>query len=1079
MYKNYFNIDELFLSDIKKKYIFEKKYYAIELKYSSKVTHDVMSYGVQGGKYVTNFETLRYLALNPERNIVERNVFNKETNNYEKVIGPLCFVEYKTKYYKLVFDFDYKYEKYPEIYAGFEGLQDEITFYINNKTIETLKETLNKPDIHYITSIKKNSIGYHIYYPNIIVDKILHKYIYDTTLTKIKTDKKYPDALIKQIFDDCIGANGIRLWYYKNNDDYYFPIQNKSTFKFPEEPYKHFHLCILNTDYDIYRFDLFIDENIIYNNSVSINTKLKEKDIKKGVIKHELEYIEDFKVLDLGDKKQLFLDLSKIISISRVDSRSEWISAIIQFRNHGIDVKEAIEFSKRSKKYDEKSLKTIYDLYNLKTKSNKTISIGTMIYWAKEDNAIETNKIFAKYYLSLKLNINNIDDILLSFTKTKPNFSEISQYISKIAIEHFKTEILKDTNCLLIKSPTGTGKTTAIMVLLDYYLNNENNTSVLSIVTRRSMSACHLSTFTNEKYKSKFKFYSYLDESIESLDYFISSLENLIRVDDKYDIIILDEINSLVNYFYSSTLNNKRLLCIRKLLILINKAKLVIGLDANITDMVFVLLNQLNKKIYYYENKYQNKKDIPLNIYYSKKYNKELNVMTFCEKYIIDKYIKKKKSIMILSDSKETTDLLKQIFIKYNCDDDYYRVFNKEEGTLEDMKNINKIGFNKCLIASPKWCYGLDVTIDYDEIFVIYSYTSGLQSMGALEMIQQISRARNTKCVNLLCIDPNAKYAFNQYVSYEENQKLQEKYINGYSKIHGDLCKKYDIVNEMGCTMIDVNGKIKFNNDSFMTQIHYLKTWYDQLFHRNKVDIIKLISKDYGYKITEFDYNPDYAFIKSLKNDMKLKKEEIIEVSKKIFLCEKVDDKYKHYIDNLREQVTMREKYLKNINDNDLLCELVSDHTKFVNFINRKYLNLSKSEFEKKSIEVANNDILHMIKDNDIINKINVCFWFEELLKINRLDIEKIQVEDLDNIKKIFHENTERFYCLFKNNECKNKTIKSIKHKIDSIINVNYLQKFIAECYNCIVEDVISINLKKRKKENCNFYFYEFKKEIS
>ena len=172
----------------------------------------------------------------------------------------------------------------------------------------------------------------------------------------------------------------------------------------------------------------------------------------------------------------------------------------------------------------------------------------------------------------------------------------------------------------------------------------------------------------------------------------------------------------------------------------------------------------------------------------------------------------------------------------------------------------------------------------------------------------------------------------------------------------------------------------------------------------------------------------------------------------------------------------MREKYLKNINDNDLLCELVSDHTKFVNFINRKYLNLSKSEFEKKSIEVANNDILHMIKDNDIINKINVCFWFEELLKINRLDIEKIQVEDLDNIKKIFHENTERFYCLFKNNNCKNKIIKSIKHKIDSIINVNYLQKFIAECYNNVVSDIISITKKRNRINSQNeFMIYNFK----
>lgn len=1074
MYKNYFNIDELFLSDIKKKYIFDKRYYAIELKYSSKVRHDVMSYSSQGGKYITNFESLRYLALNPEKNIIERSAYNNKTESYENVIAPLCFVEYKTKYYRLVFDFDFKYDKYSEIYQGFIGLHDEITFYINGKIIETLKETLNKPDIHYITSIKKKSIGYHIYYPNIIVDKYLHEYILKITTEKIKADKKYPDELIKQIFDISVKGNGVRLWYYRNNDDFYFPIQEKSTYKFPEEPYKHFHLCILNTDYDNYKFDLLIEEDKIYNNAVIINTKQKEKDVKKGVVKDELEYIEDFKILDLGDKKDLFLGLSKIIDISRVDSRSEWISAIFLFKNYGIDIKEAIEFSKRSKKYDDKALKSINDIYNLKVKSTKSISIGTLIYWAKQDNATETNKLFSKYYLSLKLNVNSIDDILLSFTKTKPNFSEVSQHISKTAIEQFKTEILNGINCLIIKSPTNTGKTTAIMVLLDYYLNKETNTTVLSIVTRRSMSACHLSSFNDEKYNSRFKFYSYLDESIESLDYFISSLENLIRVDDKYDVVILDEVNSLINYFYSSTLNNKRLICIRKLLELINKAKIVIAVDANITDMVFVLFNQLNKSIYYYENKYQNKKDIPLNIFYSKKYNKELNILSFCEKYIVNKYIKKSKSTLILTDSKETTEILKQIFIKHNSKEDYYRVFNREEGTLQDMIDINKVGVNRCLIASPRWCYGLDLLIDYEEIFVMYSYTSGLQSMGTLEMIQQISRARNTKCVNLLCLDPNAKYAFNQFISYEENQKNQEKYINGYSKVHGDLCKKYDVINEMGCTMIDVNGKIKFNNDSFMTKIHYLKTWYDQLFYRNKVDIIKLIAKDYGYKITEIDYNPDYVFLNSLKESMKLKKEEIIEVSKKIFLCEEIDDKYKYFVDNLREQVKMREKYLQNINDNEKICELASDHSKFINYINKKYFDLTKTEFEKKSIELCNNDILQMSKDNDIINKINVCFWFEELLKINRLEIEKIENVNLENIKKIFNENTEKFFYIFNSNNCKNKIMKSIKYKIESIKNINYLQKFIAECYNNVVDNIIKIILKKKKINNCDNYYYTF-----
>ena len=1075
MYKNYFNIDELILTDIKKKYIFEKKYYAFELSYNSKVRHDLMSYGIQGGKYVSNFDTLRYLALNPDKNIIDRTIFNKESKQYENVTGPLCFVEYKTKYYKMVFDYDFKVEKYPELYNGYIDSHEEITFYINSFIVQSLKETLNKPDTYYITSVKKKSIGYHIYFPNIVTDKILHKYICDITLKKIIDDKKYPIDLIKQIFDDCVaGANGVRLWYYVNNGDFYYPIQEKSTYKFPEEAHKHFHLCILNTDYINYKFDLLIDENIIYDNNLIIDTKQKAKDVKKGIIKSNFEYAEDFKVLDIGDKKDLFLGLSKIIKKERIDCRNTWIQLINMFINYGIEKNEIIELSKKSNKFDDRALKTIDDMYSRKIKkSEKTITMGTLVLWAKEDSLIETNKLFSKYYLSLKLNVDNIDEILLSFTKIKPNYKESEKHISDKAIEQFKLTLSSDTNCIIMKSPTNTGKTTAIITLLNYYLDTDANITVLSIVTRRSMSACHLSSFNDPKNKSKFKFYSYLNESIESIDYFISSLENLIRVDDGYDVIILDEINSLINYFYSSTLNNKRLKCIKRLLELINKSKLVIGVDANITDMVFVLLHQLNKKIYYYENKFENKKDIPLNIFYSAKKSNDSNILAFCEKFIINQYVNLGKSALILTDSKDITDFLKRIFLKHNSNEDYYRIFNKDEGTLTDMIKINEVGENRLCIASPRWCYGLDVKVKYDEIFVIYDYTSGLQSMGALEMIQQISRARETKCVNLLCLDPEAKYAFNQYISFEDNKKIQESYINGYSKFYGDLCKKYDAINEMGCTLIDVNGKIKFNNDSFMTQIHYLKTWYDQLFHKNKIDIIKLIAKDYGYKIKSIDFNPEPKFVNYLKKDLKLKKEEVIEVSKKIFKNEEVDSKYKFCIDNLKEQINMRQKYLHNINDNNLIMELACDHKKFINYINKIYLDLNKADFNKKIIELSNGDILHMIKDNELINKINVCFWFEELLNFDRLNVNDIKYDDFDKIKKIFNENIEKFYFIFKNNECKYKTIKSIKCKFECIVNLNYLQKFIVECYNNVVEDIILVK-KKRIRINANKEYMEY-----
>ena len=54
-------------------------------------------------------------------------------------------------------------------------------------------------------------------------------------------------------------------------------------------------------------------------------------------------------------------------------------------------------------------------------------------------------------------------------------------------------------------------------------------------------------------------------------------------------------------------------------------------------------------------------------------------------------------------------------------------------------------------------------------------------------------------------------------------------------------------------------------------------------------------------------------------------------------------------------------------------------------------------------------------------------------------------------------------YFIIKNNECKNKTIKSIKHKINLISNENYLQKFIAECYNNVIENSFCYEYKQVK----------------
>lgn len=108
----------------------------------------------------------------------------------------------------------------------------------------------------------------------------------------------------------------------------------------------------------------------------------------------------------------------------------------------------------------------------------------------------------------------------------------------------------------------------------------------------------------------------------------------------------------------------------------------------------------------------------------------------------------------------------------------------------------------------------------------------------------------------------------------------------------------------------------------------------------------------------------------------------------------------------------MRQKYLHNIDNVELYEELVCDENKFKQYLCKKYLNLSKEEFNKKVIEIKNND-LEIIKSDELIDKINTCFWFENILKIKRFDVNNIKINNLENIKKIFTKEIKKFYFIF------------------------------------------------------------------
>jgi hypothetical protein len=168
----------------------------------------------------------------------------------------------------------------------------------------------------------------------------------------------------------------------------------------------------------------------------------------------------------------------------------------------------------------------------------------------------------------------------------------------------------------------------------------------------------------------------------------------------------------------------------------------------------------------------------------------------------------------------------------------------------------------------------------------------------------------------------------------------------------------------------------------------------------------------------------------------------------------------------------MREKYLHNIDDVELYINLACDENLFLKYIIKKIMDLSQNEFDKYIIDKNNKDLLSVIKSNEFNVKIKTLFWIENLLNIKRYDVNNIKCVNLDEIKMKLTEKIDDLYIIFKLAESKSKTRTRIKNRIISIDNFNLMQKFIAECYNFICNDIIIITYHKGRDNKLSYYTF-------
>jgi hypothetical protein len=1033
----------------------------------------VISYGIKKGNF--NIPTIVLHNLSIEKNILE---------NY-------ALVEMKTEFYKLIFDFDFKESNQrdnndskhiEDIYYDIYINKDiEIVDYIISLINNILIETFINPKIDYIYCDKNNGKGIHLYYPNIIVNKKIHTYIINKVYEECNKDVKFnlPPKIWKKIVDSCVSsANGLRLLYYHINGNYYKPNIEKSTFKLTKSRTLATKLTLIRTNEVECKPNLKIEINIENTNI----PKCKKKYINNKKIYDVLDNEINHDIINMEDKKELIIKLLDILSIERLDDFNSWRKIICLLNTFGFK-EEAINISKKSSKFDNNTLKIINGIFKQEIPLEH-FTINTLIRWCKKDNFIKTAILLRETNkLPVILEINSTDDFLLAGMNKKYDLIEKEKYISDNALKEILKAIKNGKRTIGLHAPTGSGKTTIIekiingfikMQITNDYTEDEilNDQRIISLVSRRSMIATHSKNFKG------FGMESYL-EYPDFQEKYISSIEHLeyYKMKDSYSIVILDEFNSLIKHFYSSTLNGKRLECYKKLCHVINNAQLVLCCDATMTSMSYSFLGSNSSffgGLYLYRNLFQNKLDVKMTIYQSNSKHENEKIKEFYK--LFEESVKKKESLLIFSDSKGYTELIAHL-VRRDTNDKYAMVFNKDYGQLEELDNCNTLFKNKCVIASPKIIYGLDITIPYDKVYCIYKYTNEEKCMGALEYHQQYSRARDCKEVILLDMNPYYETMHNYFITFNECVIIINKLFEQYKQDHSKSCKQFDVTNDL-CSNLEY-GNIKIDKTKSFSNIHYYKSWYDKLFSRNKIQLVVQLAKEAGYIIdykkiiideTLFDekgnrIEKDATFIGAIKYEKDIRSDlyDIIMDNKPI------NKKYKRICDNLKELIKSRMTIL----GDEYTKELILNDKLFEAHISKKYLYMKENDYKKLKIDLTNKDIPNVVCYNILIQKIDGLFYLEKMLNIDRFKISKIKKSiDIKIIKESLIKNIDKISSFNSYDMSVKKREKRMITKIESINHIDQLQKFLADCYNTFGK-IISYTVTKNEKRNI---YSKFKK---
>ena len=579
--------------------------------------------------------------------------------------------------------------------------------------------------------------------------------------------------------------------------------------------------------------------------------------------------------------------------------------------------------------------------------------------------------------------------------------------------------IKKFKKSLLIKSSMGSGKTE---ILCDYIKEFKPKRILwLSVRQTYSMNICER--------LNDYDFTNYLDdENFYLKNRIIVQLESLHLLEKlgsikPYDLIVLDEIESLLYHFDSSTITSRSENTFKLLLLLcINKNTKVIGMDADLNLRSLEFIKDVSKDYKIIVNNYV-KEDIILNMVNNKDY--WINE--------IKTSIKNNKKCCIIGLS---TKLLYQVEELLIDDKISYIMHTRDtdDKFKKELKNVNELWKKyQVVMYSPSIVCGVDFTeLYFDEIYsCIVSNCASPRSFK-----QMLGRIRNLKNNTILTyyqtinISMNVSlYNYNEMIDYfkycDDNFKLEKSYsLNNKNQI--EITNNFTPYNKI--MMYNKIENLNKSNVCFMTQLNllfinsnYKIVFINKIIEKSKK--IKLNDDVYKEKILnaediydEYEYDIINA---NIMNNMASEKDK--------FKMQKYEFKKFWKLENIKKQDL--DKYFR--------CEII--YNRLMVLLNKKKNTLNEDKYIdydiNKKIEVIKNIINTLGFDlNNLTIKIPRDDYYEKIKVL--LSNENSFKKDYDKIRILFDKNRHNL-----NENINNQTLSKILNGILDNLGLKIINK--------------------------------------